>query len=535
MNRFPLLKPTLLSLSIAVLSACGSDKVTSETSNTERSASVVADLGELSIADVHQAMANNTLNSEQLVHYYLDRINKLDKAGPELRSVAQVNPLALSRAKQLDNAYATTGLTGPLHGIPVLLKDNIDTGREDNQANSMANTAGSHALANNFPKDDAFLVRQLEQAGAIILGKANLSEWANFRSTSSSSGWSGLWGQVRNPYDPTTSPCGSSSGSGSSIAANLATLAVGTETDGSVVCPSALNGIVGIKPTLGTISRDGIIPISHSQDTAGPMARSVADAVTMLAVMAKFDPQDKQALKSTIDYLSHLKKDGLAGKRIGIARDLMGYHKGLDQVFEQAVFDLKEQGAIIVDELAFATSNQWGGPEFDVLLYEFKHDLNEYLASTGAEVPKSLAELIQFNKDRAAAEMPYFAQELFHMANEKGPLTEQAYIKALEDSKRLTREEGIDALLNQHDLDLIIAPTVGPAWKIDWVNGDHYLGAASSAAAISGYPHITVPMGYVHGLPVGLSLFSGKLQEGVLIEAAYGYEQATQHRKPPQL
>jgi len=486
-------------------------------------------LGELSIQEIHQQMKQGKITSENLVRFYLKRIEDFDKSGVKLQSVAQINQQALTQAKVLDQQFKVSGLTGTLHGIPVLLKDNIDTG------DGMANTAGSHALAKNFPKDDAFLVQQLRKAGAIILGKANLSEWANFRSTTSSSGWSGLWGQSKNPYDPTTSPCGSSSGSGIAVAANFSTIAIGTETDGSVTCPSAMNGIVGIKPTLGTVSRDGIIPIAHSQDTAGPMARNVTDAVILLTAMVAEDQNDPDVLPSTIDYLSHLKSSGLEGKRIGIARNLMGYHQALDLVFEQAITDLAKQGAIIVDNTNFENKDQWGDAEFEVLLYEFKHELGNYLAGTAAGMPKSLAELIQYNKTHADIEMPYFKQELFEMAQAKGELTDKVYLDALRKAKNETQQQGIDLLLKQHKLDLIIAPTTGPAWKTDWVNGDHYGGAASSAAAISGYPHITVPMGYVHHLPVGLSFFSGKLKEGTLIEAAYSYEQATKHRKAPVL
>ena len=486
-------------------------------------------LGELSIQQIHQQMQQGKITSETLVRFYLKRITTFDKNGQKLQSIAQINKKALARAKALDQTFKKSGLTGALHGIPVLLKDDIDTG------DGMANTAGSHALANNFPKDDAFLVQQLRKAGAIILGKANLSEWANFRSTTSSSGWSGLWGQAKNPYDPTTSPCGSSSGSGVAVAANFATIAIGTETDGSITCPSAMNGIVGIKPTLGTVSRDGIIPIAHSQDTAGPMARNVTDAVILLTAIVAADQNDPDVLPSNIDYLSHLKTTGLQGKRIGIARNLMGYHQGLDSVFEKAIADLKKQGAIIVEQTNFENKDQWGDAEFEVLLYEFKHELGHYLADTAEGMPKSLAQLIEYNNKHADIEMPYFKQELFEMAQAKGALTDQVYIDALKQAKQATQKEGIDLLLKKYDLDLIIAPTTGPAWKTDWINGDNYGGAASSAAAISGYPHITVPMGYVHHLPVGISFFSGKLQEGKLIEAAYSYEQATKHRKAPVL
>jgi len=488
---------------------------------------------EMTIKVIHQKMIKQQLTSEQLVQLYLQRIKKFDdkKSGSSsaLNSVVQLNKNAIKQAKVLDIYFAKHGFKGPLHGIPILLKDNIDT------TDGMANTAGSTALAKNYPKNDAFMVKQLKAAGAIILGKTNLSEWANFRSTSSSSGWSGLYGQSRNPYDITASPCGSSSGSAIAASANFATVTIGTETDGSVICPAAMNGVVGIKPTLGTVSRAGIIPISHSQDTAGSIARNVTDAVTLLAAMVETDKQDSASISSNIKYLSHLKLDGVKGKRIGIARNLTGYHQGLDNVFNQAVQALKDQGATIVEGTNFENMHQWGEVEFEVLLYEFKDGLNKYLARTADGIPKSLAQMIEYNKKHADIEMKYFAQELFEMAQEKGEITDKTYLDALAKAKLFTQKQGIDALLNKHKLDLIIAPSTSPAWKTDWVNGDHYLGSATSAAAISGYPHITVPMGYINGLPVGLSLFSGKLQEGNLIEVAFGYEQATKHRQPPKL
>jgi len=514
----------ILLLSISPLYLYGQKDTATITGNA------ITDISDkMTINEIHHSMLASKLSSEQLVRFYLERIKKHDDSGVKLNAVVQLNKNALDQAKRLDKYLTINGLKGPLHGIPVLLKDNIDT------IDGMANTAGSYALVNNYPKDDAFLVQQLKNAGAIILGKTNLSEWANFRSSLTSSGWSGLYGQSKNPYDSTTSPCGSSAGSGIAIAANFATIAVGTETDGSVTCPAAINGIVGIKPTLGTISRDGIIPIAHSQDTAGPMAKNVTDAVIMLNAMVKIDKNDEGGTVSSIDYLSHLKKSGLKGKRIGIVRNLMGYHKKLDLVFEQAVKDLKAQGAIIIDNTNIETQGQWDNAEFEVLLYEFKHDLNNYLRQTDKGVPKSLAELIKFNQSNSTKEMAYFDQALFIDAQSKGKLSEKIYQDALAKSKSLTQKHGIDATLKKHNLDLLIAPTVQPAWKQDWVNGDHYLGSATSPAAVSGYPHITLPMGYVHGLPVGLSMFSGKLTEGTLIEAAFSYEQATLHRKAPAL
>ncbi len=488
-------------------------------------------LEEATIAQLQHQIRSGELSSVALVQYYLDRIEQHDDNGVRLNSVVQLNKNALKRARALDEERKVSGVRGPLHGLPVLLKDNIDT------ADGMANTAGSLALQHNYPADDAFLVHQLRKSGAIILGKANLSEWANFRSTHSSSGWSGLYGQSKNPYDTSRSPCGSSAGSAIAVAANLTMLAVGTETDGSVTCPASMNGVVGIKPSLGTVSRDGIIPLAHSQDTAGSMARTVTDAVHLLAAMTGVDKQDAGTVKTVIDYVSHLQTQGLKGKRIGIVRNLMGYHPGVDKAFEAAVAVLKKQGAIIVDNTDIKTVGQWDEAEFEVLLYEFKADLNDYLSKTTIAMgqPKSLAELIKYNEKHQQQEMPYFAQELFVMAQAKQPLTDKAYIAHQQTAKRLSGKEGIDATLKKYQLDLLIAPTAQPAWKIDKINGDHYMGSASSAAATSGYPHITVPMGMVHGLPVGLSFFAGFLEEGKLIEAAFGYEQASLQRVKPEL
>ncbi|MBL4910358.1 MAG: amidase [Alteromonadaceae bacterium] len=482
----------------------------------------------ITIKSVQQQFKEHTLTSEQLVKYYLARINKYNDNGIKLNAVVQLNKNALKQAKELDNYYLKHGLKGILHGIPVLLKDNIDT------IDGMANTAGSIALQHNYPKQDSFLVKKLKQAGAIILGKTNLTEWANFRSTHASSGWSGLYGQTKNPHNLTTSPCGSSAGSGAAIAANLALLAIGTETDGSITCPASINGIVGIKPTLGTISRQGIIPIAHSQDTAGPMTRTVTDAVIMLTAMVAADPKDKQAITSKINYQSHLKINGLQGKRIGIVRNLSGYLPQVDQLLEQAIIDLKKQGAVIIDNANIETLGDWDDAEYQVLLYEFKNDLNDYLATTAKGVPKSLAELIQFNKAHSQQEMPYFNQEIFELAQQKSSLNDKRYLTALHKAKS-SAQKGIDDLLKKHHLDLLIAPTAQPAWKIDWVSGDHYLGSATSPAAVSGYPHITVPMGSIQDLPVGLSFFGTKLSEDLLIEAAYSYEQATQRIITPRL
>jgi len=485
-----------------------------------------------SVADLQRAMQNGELSAEQLVHYYLDRIARHNTKGFELRAVISVNEQALADARRLDAEREAGKLRGPLHGIPVLLKDNIDT------ADGMPNTAGSVLFANNFPADDAFLVEELRAEGAIILGKANLSEWANFRSTRSSSGWSGAGGQAVNPYDATRSTCGSSAGSASAVAADFTALAVGTETDGSLVCPAAVNGIVTIKPTLGLISRDGIIPIAHSQDTAGPMARTVTGATLMLQAMAEYDANDTAGYAANSDFASHLKADGLTGKRIGVVRNLMGYNELLDQQFEQQLDVLRAQGAELVD-VRMPTYGQYGGDEFTVLLHEFKYDLESYLASS--DLPyKTLDDLIAANQQAADQELIYFGQELFEMAAAKSEADQEEYEKALANSKRLAGKEGIDAMLTEHNLDLLVAPTTSPAWKIDRVNGDNYSGSASSPAAVAGYPHITVPMGFVQigeepALPVGMSFFSTARAEPVLIEAAFAYEQASQQRRAPQL
>jgi len=503
-------------LSLLVLSSCAS-----------QGNRATADYSELSVDKANELFASGQLTSVELVNYYLNRIEKLNNKGIALNAVAQINPQALAIAKLRDTERQQGNIRGPLHGIPVLLKDNIDT------ADGMANTAGSYALKDHFPKNDAFLVSKLRQAGAIILGKANLSEWANFRSTKSSSGWSALWGQAKNPYDVTMSTCGSSAGSASAVAADLALLAIGTETDGSVTCPSSVNGIVGIKPSLGTVSRHGIIPISHSQDTAGPMAKSVSDAVYLLEAITAVDTNDSAALQADNNYTKHLKSTGLKGKRIGIASNLMSSNQEVNHLFEQAVAVLKENGAIIIENAEIPNIYNLGNDEFTVLLYDFKHDLNEYFNAAGLDL--SLEKLIEFNEKHKDIEMPHFNQELFQMAQEKGPLTDKAYLDARKQIKLLAGEQGIDAVLKQHNLDLLIAPTSSPAWKIDWVNGDRGIDSASQGAAVSGYPHISVPMGYVKHLPIGLSFFGANLSEGTLIEAAFSYEQLTKHRVSPNL
>ncbi|MCY1635924.1 amidase [Marinifilum sp. D737] len=485
---------------------------------------------EKSISELQQLMAEGKLTCEELVIEYLDRIEKIDKNGPGLNSVIDINHDALPLARQLDEERKSGDLRGALHGIPILLKDNIDT------ADKMMTTAGSFALEGNFASEDAFIVKQLRKSGALILGKTNLSEWANFRSTRSSSGWSGRGGQTHNPYVIDRSPCGSSSGSGVAVAANLCVAAVGTETDGSVVCPSGHNGIVGIKPTLGVVSRTGIIPIAHSQDTAGPMAKSVRDAAILLEVMSGADQNDKITLNKknkALNYSANLKKDALKGKRIGIVRAMMGFHSEVDKIIEQAIEDIKSAGAEVID-VELENLNQYSNEEYEVLLYEFKHDLNEYLSKCKFPIVKSLDDIIKFNEQYKDREMPWFGQEILEMANQKGDLNEKEYLEALAKSKKLSGELGIDYTLKKYNVDALMAPTNGPAWNIDLVNGDHYGGGSSQPAAVSGYPNITVPTGFVHSLPIGVSFFAEAFSEEKLIQLAYSYEQNTMHRRAPE-
>ncbi|MDX1482105.1 MAG: amidase [Woeseiaceae bacterium] len=491
--------------------------------------SVPDDYLEWDIAAFQEAMESGELTARALVDYHLERIEGLDRNGPQINSIIEVNPDARRIADALDSERASQGPRGPLHGIPVVLKANIDTG------DRMATTAGSLALEGHVAPDDAFLVQQLRDAGAVILGKANLSEWANFRSTRSSSGWSSLGGQTRNPYDPARNPCGSSSGSGAAVAANLAVLAVGTETDGSIVCPASINGIVGIKPTLGLVSRDGIIPIAHSQDTAGPMGRSVRDAALMLNAMVAADPDDPASADrpdSLPDYASDLSPDALQGKRIGVLRNFGGAGENpyVEQTFSAAIETLRELGAVIVDDLEPDTDGL-GDAEYEVLLYEFKADLADYFASADAPL-RSLADIIEFNEANAEAVMPFFGQEHMLLAVEKGGLDDEAYREALAASKRIARA-AVDDTLATHELDALIAPSNGPSWMTDHVTGDHYGIGSSSLAAVSGYANVTVPAGYAFELPLGLSFIGGAFSEHSLIRMAYAFERATMARQPP--
>lgn len=490
-------------------------------------------MNEMTLAQLAQELAAGALTSRALVEHYLQRIARVDKSGPTLNSVLELNPDALAVADSLDAERRTTGPRGPLHGIPLLLKDNIDT------ADRISTTAGSLALAGSIAAEDAFLVKKLRAAGAIVLGKTNLSEWANFRSTRSTSGWSSRGGQTRNPYALDRNPSGSSSGSAVAVAANLCAAAIGTETDGSIISPSAVCGIVGLKPTLGLISRSGIIPIAHSQDTAGPMARTVQDAAILLGLLAGEDPRDPATAECAShahrDYTQFLDRDGLRGARIGVVRKFFGFHPEADRINECCLETLKHAGAVLVDPVAFEPSQEFGQAEFTVLLYEFKSDLNKYLAGLGpgARV-HSLAEIIAFNEQHRKQVMPYFGQELMLQAQEKGPLSDPAYLEALEKSRKLARTEGIDALLLKHGLDALVAPSAGPAGLTDWVCGDRDLGGCTSPAAVAGYPHITVPAGYVLGLPIGLSFVGGSFQEPTLLKLAYAFEQANRSRRPPQ-
>lgn len=492
------------------------------------------EIEELTIADLQAAMTAGQLSARQLTEMYLARIEALDRNGPAVNSIMETNPDALAQADVLDQERAAGATRGPLHGIPILLKDNIDT------ADRMLTTAGSLALVDSRPSRDATVVDRLRQAGAVILGKTTLSEWANFRSTHSASGWSGRGGQCRNPYALDRSPCGSSSGSAASVAANLAAASLGTETDGSIVCPSALCSVVGIKPTLGLTSRAGVIPIAHSQDTVGPHGRTVADAAALLGALTGVDPRDPATQESAghaeTDYTRFLDPAGLRGARIGVAREgYFGYSDEADAIVEAAIEAMRQLGAEIVDPADIPTAQAMTEEpgEFEVLLYEFKTDLNAYLAERGDPQAGSLADLIRFNEEHAAEEMPYFGQEIFLLAEAKGPLTDQVYLEALAKNRRLSREEGIDAVMETHRLDALVAPTGSPPWMIDVVNGDLFLGASSGPAALAGYPIVTVPAGYSYGLPVGISFIGRAWSEPTLIRLAHAFEQATQIRQTP--
>ena len=486
---------------------------------------------EITIDELQKGYIDKKFTITEVVNTYLDRIMTVDMSGPQLNSIIEINPDALEIAARLDSEMVAGAIRGPLHGIPVILKDNIDT------HDGMPTTAGATALGNSFPNADSHVAKKLREAGAVIIAKSNLSEWANFRSEVSSSGWSGVGGQTKNPYILDRNPCGSSSGSGVAVSANLCMIAIGTETNGSIVCPSNNNGIVGVKPTVGLISRSGIIPISFTQDTPGPMGRTVKDVAIALGTMTGIDSTDTKTLASTgksySDYTVFLRKDGLKGKRIGFVKESMGFSEKVDILFLQTVAYLKESGAEII-EIEFPKGKNYEAASFEVMLYEFKDGLNKYLSSnsTGGTV-KNISELIEFNKTDTV-ELKYFDQKLLIMAESKGDLESADYKKALTLMLKATREEGIDKIMNSNKLDALISPTGSPAWKTDLVLGDHYVGGNSSLAAISGYPAITVPMGFIEGLPVGVTFFGRAWSEPLLLEIAYSYEQGTMHRKAPE-
>jgi amidase len=518
-------------LAAAAGPAMGAAHVADSAPASESVTDVNFELDEITIDDLQKAFQSGRLSSRSVTEKYLARIAKIDKAGPMLNSIIELNPDALQIAEALDQERESKGPRGPLHGVPILIKDNIDTG------DRMNTTAGSLALLGQRPANDAFVAAQLRRAGAVILGKTNLSEWANIRSTHSTSGWSGRGGLTRNPYALDRNPCGSSSGTGAAISANLAVAGVGTETDGSVVCPSSANGLAGLKPTVGLVSRSGIIPISHSQDTAGPMARTVRDVAILLSAMAGADPQDaatatKQGEVFT-DYTKFCDASGLKGARLGVVRKYCGFNDAVDRLMETVLGEMKHAGAEIVDPADIPTIGKFDETESTVFYYELKADLASYLARRGHPSIKSLKDVIEFNEQNRDREMPYFGQDLFLKSQQKGPLTEVEYLDALALNRRLSRAEGIDFVMDKFKLDALVAPTGGPAWITDLINGDHAPGGSSSAAAVAGYPNINVTTGSLWGLPVGISFFGRAWSEPTLLKIAYAFEQLTKARKQP--
>ena len=526
MHRRSFLRNTsLASLIIPKIALNSTPFITGSTSENDTS-----NLIDVTIDDLQRMMKSGQISSRQLTAFYLKRIQDYDKNGPHLNSVIEINPDALIIAEKSDQDRKNGKMKGPLHGIPVLIKDNINSG------DKMQTTAGSLALEGHKAKHDAFIIKKLRESGAVLLGKTNLSEWANFRSTRSSSGWSSRGGQTNNPYNPSRNPCGSSSGSGVAVSANFCAIAIGTETDGSIVCPSSVNGVVGIKPTVGLWSRSGIIPISHTQDTAGPMARTVTDAALLLSALTGVDPDDAVTHESTgktsQDYTSNLNLSTLRGKRIGIEKTLLKGHEAIDALFQNAIQVMKDAGAEIVEVDVMSKMKEIGESEFQVLLYEFKNDLNKYLDQEAWKL-NSLQAIIDFNKANEAKVMPYFKQEIMESAQKKGDLESKEYQDALQKNFQVARGS-IDGALKEFNLDAICGPTTGPSWCTDLVNGDHFAGyETSTPAAVAGYPHVTVPMGFVFGLPIGISFFGTAWTEEKLISIAYAYEQLTHNRKPP--
>jgi len=490
------------------------------------------ELDEITIAELQDGMNSGKFTAASLVEKYSARIGEIDKQGPSINAIIEMNPDALSIAEELDQERKSKGPRGPLHGIPVLIKDNIDT------ADRMMTTAGSLALVGSTPAKDSFVAQKLRAAGAVILGKTNLSEWANIRCSHSVSGWSGRGGLTKNPYALDRNPCGSSSGTGAGISANLAAVGIGTETDGSIVCPSSSNGLAAIKPTVGLVSRSGIIPISHSQDGAGPMCRTLRDAAILLSALTGVDPEDTVTAassgKSQPDYAQYCDPNGLKGARIGVARKYSGFNDAVDALMEQSIDVMKKQGATLVDPADVPTLGKFDDSELLIFMYELKADLNAYLARLGPTAPvHSLKEIIEFNERNHAKEMPYFGQDLFIKAEGKGPLSEKAYLDALAKNHQLARIEGIDAVMDKNRLDALIAPTGGPAWLTDLPNGDHSAGGSSNAAAVAGYPNINVTAGFMYGLPIGISFFGRAWSEPTLIKLAYSFEQSTKARHAP--
>ncbi len=529
MKRRNFIKNTLATGAVLSTGSCQTRRVEND---IQTPANDLFEFNEVPISSLASFIDSGKYTCEKIVRLYLDRIMAIDKDGTALNAVIELNPDAVSIARKLDEELKNGKKRGALHGIPIMLKDNIDT------VGKMMTTAGSLALEGNYARQHSWVAQKLEEAGAVIIAKANLSEWANFRSTRSSSGWSGRGGQTRNPYILDRNPCGSSSGSAVAASANLCASAIGTETNGSVVCPSSANGIVGIKPTVGLVSRSGIIPISHTHDTAGPMGRTVEDAAMVLGALTGVDPTDDATLRSEgkyfTDYPQFLKTGSLQGKKLGVAKHYTGFHAEVDLLFEKARQDLTDLGASIVEIDASDLNNDSGRDAYDVLLFEFKHDLNAYLANCPDNIScRTLEDLIRFNNENSAQEMPFFGQEIFIAAQEKAGLDSDAYKKALDNVLKSNGPNGIDRVLDKYGIDAIIAPTGSPAWPTDVINGDHFIGSSSSPAARSGYPNITVPMGFIHGLPVGISIFAEAYSEPKLIGFAYDYEQATKHRKAP--